>query len=132
MLAPALQWQLNTGSGFFNINNDVNFSGVNTGALQINGIPGSWYGYKFRCLVANGNISDTTEIRLRNFWTGAGDSQWENPANWSCGTVPDGNTDVIISSGNIIINSNTTIRTLTLTIGAQLTVNPPYSLIILH
>jgi hypothetical protein len=31
-------------------------------------------------------------------WNGSISAAWENPANWSCGAVPDANTDVIISS----------------------------------
>ncbi|HMO60932.1 MAG TPA: RagB/SusD family nutrient uptake outer membrane protein [Ferruginibacter sp.] len=34
-------------------------------------------------------------------WTGAADSLWQNPANWSCGKVPDANTDVYVLGGTI-------------------------------
>ncbi|MEO6233110.1 MAG: M12 family metallo-peptidase [Ferruginibacter sp.] len=34
-----------------------------------------------------------------NYWTGAASAAWENPANWSCGNIPDATTNVIIGPG---------------------------------
>ena len=34
-----------------------------------------------------------------NKWLGTKNTAWENAANWSCGTIPDANTEVIIASG---------------------------------
>ncbi|MEO6453638.1 MAG: DNRLRE domain-containing protein [Ginsengibacter sp.] len=47
-------------------------------------------------------------------WTGAINSSWETPGNWTCGKVPDNNTDVIINSGTVIVNSNAVIKSLTI------------------
>ncbi len=49
-----------------------------------------------------------------NHWTGSVSSDWENPANWSCGKLPDANTDVVINSGTVVTNSNIVIRTFTI------------------
>ncbi len=124
------QWQLDTGTGFVNITDNANYSGTNALTLQLMAIPSSWYGYRYRCVV-DGNNSDTVTIQIGNFWIGAVSTAWENPSNWSCGTVPDNNTDVVINAGAVVVlNSNTTIRTLTLRPGASFTIGTGYSLII--
>lgn len=125
------QWQVNTGTGFTNIINGVNYSGVNTVALNLINIPSSWYGYKYRCLVS-GNYSKLFTIKFVNRWTGAISTSWELPGNWSCGSVPDINTDVVISTGTVTLNSNTSIRSLKLDPDVILTVNPANILTILH
>lgn len=59
-------------------------------------------------------------------------NQWENPGNWSCGTVPDLFTDVVIGSGaTVVINSNVSIATLSINPGASFTVNSPFTLTLL-
>lgn len=125
------QWQVNTGAGFTNIINGANYSGANTIALNLISIPSSWYGYKYRCVVG-GNYSKAFTIKFVNRWTGAINSAWELAGNWSCGTVPDINTDVVISTGTVILNSSTSIRSLKLDPDVIFTVNPIYSLTILH
>lgn len=121
------QWQVNTGAGFTNLVNNSNYSGTNTPTLQLNTVPASWSGYQYRCF-AGGTYSKITVLRFSNYRTGAVDNTWENPANWSCGTVPDNNTDVIINEGNIAINSDVVIRTLQLAPDAVLSVNTGYTL----
>jgi len=125
------QWQVNTGTGFVNISDNVNYTGTATNTIQLNNIPSAWTGYQYSCLV-NGNNGNITEVRFSNVWTGTINSSWENPANWSCGTIPDINTDVVINSGTIVINSNVTIRSLTLATGVNLTINSGYTLTITH
>jgi hypothetical protein len=128
----AYQWQLDTGSGFINISDNANYTGSSTINLQLAGIPSSWYGYQYRCVV-DGNNSDTVTIKFGNYWIGAVSTAWENPGNWSCGTVPDNNTDVVINSETVIVlNSNTTIRTLRIRPGANFTITPGHTLTILH
>ncbi len=130
-ITGSYQWQLNTGSGFANIFNGTNYSGVNTVALNLVNIPSSWYGYKYRCLVS-GNYSKTFTIKFVNRWTGAVNSSWEQPGNWSCGTIPDSNTDVVISSGPVTLSSNTTIRSMKINPDVNFTVNPGFNLTILN
>ena len=128
----AYQWQVSTDSLVFNnITNSSAYSGVNSSNLTINNIPSSWNGYQYRCVVDNG-VSNLFTIRNSNFWTGSINTTWENPANWSCGVVPDAYTDVIINSGNITINSNSIIRSLIIKPGATLTVANGFKLTILH
>jgi hypothetical protein len=123
----SFQWQADDGSGFTNASNNTNLSGVNTPILQLNNIPSSWYGYRFRCLV-NGTPQLGFQLLFKNTWTGAVNNLWSNSANWSCGIVPDENTDVIINSGNIIVDINATIRTLRVEAGGNVTVSTGYTL----
>ncbi len=125
------QWQMNSGNGFTNISNGSNFSNTNTAAISLINVPSAWYGRKFRCLT-NGNPGYVYTIQFTNSWTGNADSSWENPLNWSCGTVPDINTDVEIKSGNIIVNSNVSIRSLSINPAVILTVNAGYNLTVVH
>lgn len=125
------QWQVNTGAGFTNIINGTNYSGANTVALNLISIPSLWYGYKYRCVVS-GNYSKAFTIKFVNRWTGAINSSWEIAGNWSCGSLPDINTDVVVSTGTVTLNSNTGIRSLKLDPDVVFTVNPIYILTILH
>lgn len=124
------QWQVNTGSGFTNIADNSFYSGTGTGILSLNNIPSAWYGYSYRCMV-DGTPGDETRIIFRNVWTGAVNNDWENTGNWSCGTIPDANTDVVIPAGTTIVNVNTTIRTLQVLPGASVTVVPGVTLTVL-
>ena len=99
------QWQVNTGSGFTNVTDDVNYSGSSSPVLLLNNTPTTWYGYQYRCVVSGNIYSNTFTLQFTDTWTGAGGtSEWENAANWSCGVVPDANTDVIINAGRVILN----------------------------
>ena len=65
-------------------------------------------------------------------WTGAQDTAWENPLNWSCGIVPDVYSIVIINSGTVVINSNVIIESLTVTANTNLQINNGFTLTITH
>lgn len=126
------QWQLSTDSVVYTpITNGGYYSAVNTRFLGLNNIPSSFYGYRYRCLV-DGSYSTIQTIRFTDTWTGANSTAWEDPANWSCGKVPDSNTSVTINSGTVTINSNITIRNITLAPGVIFTVSPGYTLTITH
>ena len=112
----AYQWQVNTGDGFINLTNGANYSGVNTAALLLSNIPSSYYGYQYRCVITlagNSKInSNIYELTFASNWIGAVSTAWENAANWSCGSLPDANTDVVIKSTAIRqpeVNSTTAI-----------------------
>jgi hypothetical protein len=45
------QWQVNTGSGFTNLSNGGNYSGVTSSTLSISSIPQSFTGYTYRCIL---------------------------------------------------------------------------------
>ena len=82
---------------------------------------------------ANGCVTTTSvTIVKNNYWTGAVSNNWEDPGNWSCGTVPDNNTIAVISSGTIVVNADTTIYSLSLSSNASFTVAPGVHLTILH
>lgn len=96
------QWQVDTGSGFENISNNINYSGANSDTLYISNAPTNWYGYKYRCTLIDGIITATGPVYSLKFslsWIGVIDNAWENPANWNCNIVPDSNVDVFINSG---------------------------------
>ncbi|HSC52137.1 MAG TPA: hypothetical protein VLC98_00840 [Phnomibacter sp.] len=60
-------------------------------------------------------------------WTGAVNSNWENPGNWSGNVLPDANSIVNINAGAIVvINSDVVVASLNLNPGAKLTINPPF------
>ncbi|HLG40328.1 MAG TPA: hypothetical protein VI461_11700, partial [Chitinophagaceae bacterium] len=128
------QWQVDNGSGYTNINEGGIYTGTTTDTLSLTNIPATMYDYKIRCMVNGNSFSQVYTLKFKTSWTGFSNDVWENPANWSCGALPDSNTDVIISGGSPnypIINSNKSVRTLTLNTGANLTVNPGFTLTIL-
>jgi hypothetical protein len=129
------QWQMSTDSfHFFNINDNLQNDstlGTNTDTLQLNGIKTMQNGYQYRCLV-DGDTSIAYTIKFVNTWTGTDNTTWENPENWSCGSLPDSNTDVIISNGTVILSSNQSVRSLTVSPNASFTIAPGYNLTITH
>lgn len=125
--AGPYQWYMDSGSGFVSISDNANFIGTTSQTLQLINIPSSWTGYKFRCSY------DQFTIQFLLSWTGAVSNDFGYYGNWgTCGSVPDANTDVIIKTGNVVINTNTTIRSLTLAPGATITVSPGVTLTVLH
>jgi hypothetical protein len=66
-----------------------------------------------------------------NVWTGAYSTAWEEPVNWSCGSIPTATTDVTIPGGLInypIINSAAICRQITHQPGASVLVNTGFNL----
>ena len=122
-------WQVNTGTGYLNINDNANYVGSTTPVLQLTNIPSSWYGYKYRCLVNSGGYSRETCLKFKNSWLG-GTGNWENPANWSCGNIPDLYTDVVIDTGTITLNSNVIVRSLNVSSGVDISIAAGYNILI--
>ena len=83
-------------------------------------------------MLADLSISNTFYLQVTNQWTGAVNDLWENPANWSCGKLPDASTDVILNSGTITVNSNATCRSLKVSPGATVNVTPGFSLTVVQ
>ncbi len=127
------QWQLSTnnGSSFSNISNNINYNGTSTNLLQLNNLPSSFTGYRYRCVV-NAFNSNQYIVQFVNNWTGAANSFWNNTANWSCGVLPDTNTDVLINSGIVVLNSNGICRSITALSGVKVTVNTGFTLTVSH
>ncbi|HAI82836.1 MAG TPA: hypothetical protein DCL43_04145, partial [Chitinophagaceae bacterium] len=52
---------------------------------------------------------------------------WEVPTNWSCGVIPDRNTEVVLSprgGNNPVINTNVIVKKILILPGINLTVLP--------
>ncbi len=130
------QWQeVPAGSNIFvNVSNNANYAGATTKTLQLTNIPTSFNSYRYRCVVDNVNASNSFYLQIANTWTGgAGTSLWETAGNWSCGTVPDANTDVVINSGTVTINSAGAIcRSIKANTPANLSVMPGFKLTVAH
>ena len=126
------QWQVNNSNGFENIIPTTIYSGVTSNTLILINAPSNWYNYKYRCLISGTNGQSTSLVFTLKFavtWIGTSDIAWENPANWSCGAMPDSNTDVIIKSiapRFPEVNSNVACRSLNLQYGATILVKTGY------
>ncbi|HSC55438.1 MAG TPA: IPT/TIG domain-containing protein [Phnomibacter sp.] len=72
---------------------------------------------------SNGGKLSVMRLIVNTSWTGSGGSGWENPANWSSGIVPTSSTSVTIPPGaTVVLNTSTTIHSLTVSPGSSLTV----------
>jgi PKD repeat protein len=127
------QWQTSTDSvNYTSITDNANYTGTNTHKLILTNMTSSNYGRMYRCLVNGNNTVERFVIRFENQWVGTTDSTWGNPANWSCGQVPDGNTDVVIYTGPVLVSSNAICRTLYVLFGVSFTVASGVTLTITH
>ena len=134
MTGATFQWQVDDGTGYTNITDGGVYSSATTAILGLTAPPTSMYGYKFRCLVNGTAYSLEFILKFGMTWEGTVSTAWEDPANWSCNTLPDMNTDVIINGGKPnypVIASNPVIRTLRLNAGASGTVTTGFSLTVL-
>jgi hypothetical protein len=82
--------------------------------------------------VVNGYNDKPVSLKIAESWNGTVNSQWENPANWNCGVIPDGNTDVIIKNVPVIVNSNAQSRSIKVAPGISVTVNDGFNLQVTH
>lgn len=137
------RWQVDMGNGYQNVNNGPNYSGATTGTLQLINIPSAWYGYKYRCYDAIAdNYGAVYILKITNTWRGTVNNSWQNPANWSCGQVPDAYTDVTIGTttvagsiypSNVTVGANSICRSLTVLPGGNtVTVLPGFTLTVVH
>jgi hypothetical protein len=131
----AYQWQVNTGSGFVDISNDVINLGVNTNSLLLSSPSTMMNRYKYRCVVTTAGVLQYSPEYLLRFgviWTGAVNNAWGNPANWDCGALPDANTEVVIfqKTNNPEVNANTSCYSITLQSPVLLTIKPGVALTI--
>ncbi|MFZ4057965.1 MAG: hypothetical protein ACOYKE_07485, partial [Ferruginibacter sp.] len=131
VLGSTYQWQVDTGNGFTNISNNAIYSGAQTNVLNLQQVPSSYYGYAYRCI--SGDLTSTAQIlTFENRWTGSIDNSWHNPGNWSCGVIPDGGTDVYITSGTVVLGANGICRTLHVEPNASFTIGNGFNLTITH
>lgn len=123
------KWQVSISGGpYGDITPGSNYTGISTATLQLNNIPSSFSGNRYICLVNGTLISTAFYLQVGNTWTGAVNTAWENTGNWSCGKVPDANTDVVINSGTVTVSSNVSVRSLKVAPGAILTVGTGFSI----
>ncbi len=127
----AYQWQLDSGGGFVSITDNIYFTGSNTLQLQLSNIPTSWYGYKLRCVIDGINTAVIT-FRFVTNWLGLVNNLWEEAGNWSCGNLPDENTDVTINNGTVIVNSSAFVRSIWVKPGTEFTIKTGTTLTIKH
>lgn len=123
--AASYQWQIDsceTRDCFSSITDDTNFTGATSKILVVQGMSSRWNGYQFRC-IADGVNGTTYRIKYVLTWTGAVSNAWELPGNWDCLSLPDEYTDIMITSGAPVLNSNATIRSL-FTNKCNLTITP--------
>lgn len=129
------QWQVDQGSGFSNVVNGSVYSGATTNSLLLTNPPTSWYGYKYRCLIDGSSFSNQDSLRFVSTWYGGKDTAWENPANWGCNQVPDGNTDVVINGNSLyfpVVGSIVLVRSLSANKSAEVKVLNGFQLKVLH
>lgn len=79
-------------------------------------------------VVVKGYVSNPCQT---NFWEGTISTAWENPANWSCGTVPNGTTVVSVNSGKAnypLISSAAACKSINIFPGARVDVADGFTL----
>ena len=133
------QWQMNSGSGFFNVINDTIYSGSSTNSLTISSVPLSFNGYTYRCLVSGicspSIISDSANLIVfaPGTWLGTLNTHWGTAANWGCLNVPKSTDNVSISSGSQnmpVISDQRSVNDIFIDNAAVLTLSPSSKLTI--
>ncbi len=126
------QWEENRGSGWSALVNNAIYAGVKTNQLTISNAGASRNNYQYRCIFTGACLPAvvsnvvTLSVSNTNIWTGANNTNWGNPLNWSCGVIPTATTDVLINNVTnlpIIIDGGRLCNNLTIATGASLTLN---------
>lgn len=128
-IGTAYQWQVNKGGGYVNIANNQTYSGSNLQSLSIVNVPDSFNLYQYRC-ITDGKAGNDFILQTINSWNGSASNAWENPANWSCGSVPNTNSNVYIGGSTVVINSDVKIRSLKTTPQTNITITTGHTLTI--
>ena len=114
------QWQLWDGNQFVNLPETQNYVNTRTKTLSLKNITSPITIVK--CKVDN-SFSESVYIQIGNYWTGAASSTWHNPLNWSCTQIPDKNTNVVFSSGDVVVIENKAdCKSITINEGATVTI----------
>jgi hypothetical protein len=121
VIGTNFRWQVSVdGVSYVDLTNNQMYTGVASSQLMVSGLDANAYGSYYRCVVDN-VPQKGTQVLFRNAFTGAVNSDWQNAANWSCGSVPTGMVDVIVNKP-VTINSNVTVRSITIMPGATVTI----------
>ena len=124
------QWQQgNDGTNFTSITNSDQYAGTESPTLLLKNIALSWSGYQFRCITGT-DTSSTIILRFVNAWTGAVSNNWEDTGNWSCGQLPNDQSDVVIYNSLVNVNADVSVKSLTLKLGAAISVSAGHSVLI--
>ncbi len=107
-------WQVDSGYGFVDIDASPYFSGNNTIELDVINPPSNWYNYRFRCVVDD-DLSSISFLTFSSKWKGGSVNRFSVAENWECGVLPDKNTDVFIDRDTVVLDTDITIRSLTVT-----------------
>lgn len=59
------QWEVDRGSGFEALSDNVNYSGTNSGMLKLISVPSTWNNYQYRCKV-DGKSSSTIKLQVNS------------------------------------------------------------------
>jgi len=126
------QWQSSSASSYENLQDGEGIQGAQTSSLQLSNITLAQHNLKLRCLV-DGVPAQGYVIKVVNRWVGliGGNADWHNPVNWSCGTIPDEETHVLIDGAQVLINTDATCKSLELRNNAKVNVNANTKLIIM-
>ena len=126
------QWQVKQSTLWLNLQDDAIYRGSDKDSLVLVAPNSTLHNNQYRCVVSGicSNVDTSIAVRLivisNNNWTGAVNSQWSNPANWSCALVPTPNTNAIINNVSnlpVISDSTPTCFKLSIALGAQVTLN---------
>jgi uncharacterized lipoprotein YddW (UPF0748 family) len=122
------QWQMLNGNTWENIMPGPHFTGTQSPSLGLVNMPMSFYGAVIRCLADGSNPGPLYTLRFGSTWTAGQGASWNNAANWSCGAVPNIQTDAIIQGGitpfPMVDIPNAEARSVILRTGAQIQVLP--------
>lgn len=130
------KWQVDTANGFKYLSPNATYSGVDSSTLTLNNAPSNLYNYKYRCIISDLFGQSTSRVYILKFavtWIGVSDTTWENATNWSCGALPDSNTDVNIKSvapNSPVVGSNVFCRSLLFSPGTMIKIKTGYNLTI--
>ena len=119
------QWQSSSGNSYVNLADAPGIQGALTGSLQLSNITLAQHNLSVRCLV-DGVPAQGYVIKVINRWVGlvGNNADWHNPLNWSCGTIPDADTHVLIDGAEVLINNDATCKSLELRNNAKVHVTP--------
>lgn len=131
---------INAGAVNLTVTSALYKGGINDGVAIVSGIVNlTLTGYLYKGGINKGETQLTvpgvnlTVCGDTIVWNGNYNVNWENPANWDCGKVPDVNSIVIISGGRPrypVIRQNTEIKKLELYTGTSVTLNAGLVLVI--
>lgn len=130
------RWQESTdGVSYSYINASANFQNETTSVLNYTNLPSTYNAHFFRCEV-DGESAHALVFKIvfvNHFVNTSGAAiPFSNPDKWSCHTIPDENTNVIVDAGEVNISQNITIYSLIIGEDAGVHIEPGVILNVLH